>query len=66
MPFRKQSPNLPGNNCLLPKLLFFLRHMKPLGFRVSSDLYSDNFYALSEVNAEALVDEAGDVVFKGK
>lgn len=40
--------------------------MKPLGFRVSSDLYSDNFYALSEVNAEALVDEAGDVFFKGK
>lgn len=46
-------------------MIFFLRHMK-LGFRVSSDLYSDNFYTLSKVNAEALVGEAGDVVFKGK
>lgn len=40
--------------------------MKPLGFRVSSDLHSENFYALSEVNAEALVGGAMDAVFKGK
>lgn len=40
--------------------------MQLLGFRVSSDLYSEIFYSLSEVNAEALVGEAMDAVFKGK
>lgn len=47
-------------------MIFFLRHMKPLGCRVSSDLRSENFFVLSRVNSEALVGGAMDAVFKGK
>lgn len=44
----------------------FLRCMKPPGFRISSDLYSENLYGLSETNTKALVGEAMDASFKGK
>lgn len=40
--------------------------MKPPGFRISSDLYSENFYGLSEMNTKAWVGEAMDAGFKGK
>lgn len=40
--------------------------MKPPGFRISSDLYSENVYGLSETNTKALVGEAMDAGFKGK
>lgn len=40
--------------------------MKPSDFRISSDLYSDYLYALSEINMKALVGEAMNAGFKGK
>lgn len=44
----------------------FLRSMKPPGLRISSDLYFENVYGLSETNTKALVGKAMDAGFKGK
>lgn len=44
----------------------FLRCTKPAGFRISADCFTDNLYALPEINPKTLVSEAVDAGFKGK